>query len=234
MKPSIILLAAFAASALPSAAAIIIYNQDHPPSTTSLPSGGWGNYKGFGFNYSDPKLSVGYTVPDDAPLATTLLLTDLTVRRAGTSSGTPIGNPSNVLIKVYSSQTPTTGTWVGDSATTGNMAGGIAEENVSFSFGNLELSDSTTYWFYFANADETGNLEIADITFASGRLRVSNHADHTYDSGNLVNGSAQGNWSNQDIAYDAVFSATFAAIPEPSVISLAGLATAALLRRRRH
>lgn len=232
MKSLIPLVAAFAASALASHGAVVIYNQDSPPSETGLPTGGWGNYKGFGFSYADPALSVDYTEPDEAPLATTLDLTDLTVRRAGTASGTPIGDPSNVLLKVYTTQTPTTATWVGDSTTTGNMAGAISETNISFSFEGLTLDSAQTYWFYFANADETGNLPIEDITFASGRLRVTNVADHTYTSGNLVNGASQTNWATQDGAYDAVFQATL--VPEPSIALLGGIGLLGLLRRRRN
>jgi hypothetical protein len=231
MKPALSLITALIASSLASTGAVIIYNQDSPPTPSGLPAGGWGNYKGFSFSYGDSALSADTDGSDETSLPTTLLLTDLVVRRAGTASGGPIGDPSDVLIKVYSTQTPTTASWIGDSVSTGNMAAGISEDNVSFSFDKLALDSEVTYWFYFANAGQTGNLEIEEITFASGRMRVSNHADHTYGSGNVINGATQGNWAAHDGAFDAVFQATF--VPEPTIALLGGIGLITLLRRRR-
>lgn len=209
--------------------AITIYNQDNPPSATGLPSGGWGSYRGFSASFSDASFSVAYTDEDTAPLPATIYLTELSLRHSGSQGGTTTeeGDWTNAIIKVYSSAAPTTGTFVGDSLATVDMSHSGSERNVTFSFSNLALDPSETYWFYFANT--AGNAEPDLIQWTNGRLRVSNDPEHTYSSGNLF-GS---NFGGATTAYDAVFSATFSSVPEPSAALLGGVGALALLRRRR-
>lgn len=222
-------LALFAAGALSADGAIVIHNQDNPPTATDLPSGGWGTYRGFSVSFSDAALSTAYTSPDSAPTPGTIYLGELTLRHPGTqgSGSSAPGDWTNALVKVYSSQTPTTGTFVGDSTNVQDMSQAGSERNVSFTFGNLAIDPTATYWFYFSNT--AGNVEPGDQTWTSGRLRVSNNANHTYGSGNLWNAS----FAAQDTAFDPVFSATFSSVPEPSAALLGGLGALALLRRRR-
>jgi len=191
----------------PSSSAIIVYNQNNPPDTENLPSGGWGNYQGLSVVFTDSALTetVGGvesgTSLGDYP---TVYLTDLVVRRSGSAGVT---NANDVLMKVYATQTPTTGSYVGESSNRNNMNGGISETNIAFTFDHLALFPDTKYHFYFADTAE--NEPIGDIAWRQGRLRVSNHASHTYPSGNLISAS----WGNQDTAYDSVFTATFASEP---------------------
>ncbi len=51
----------------------------------------------------------------------------------------------------------------------------------------------------------------------------------TYSSGNLINNA----WGNQDTAFDAVFAATFSAIPEPATTMIGAIGLLIMLRRRR-
>jgi MYXO-CTERM domain-containing protein len=131
------------------------------------------------------------------------------------------------MVKVYTTQTPTTASYIGDSLQTNNLSQSGSERNVTYTFSNLQMTSSQKYYFYFANT--AGNEEIGNVTWAAGRLRVSNNAGHTYSSGNLVNQT----WGNQDTTYDAVFTASFSSVPEPSAALLGGLGLLALLRRRR-
>ncbi len=200
-------IAAVLALAGPLQAAIVVFNQNNPPDTENLPSGGWGSYQGFSVTFTDPALTQvaggieAGTMLGDYP---TVYLTDLVIRRSGSSGAT---DANNVLLKVYSTQTPTTGSFVGESSNRGDMRGGISETNIAFTFDHLALFPDTKYHFYFA--DTADNEPIGDIAWRQGRLRASNHASVTYPSGNLINAS----WGNQDTAYDAVFAATFASEP---------------------
>lgn len=176
---------------------ITVFNQSNPPDATNLPANGAGNYRGFSLKPNDTAFSVtggSLTGPD-------MFLDSLTVRRSSTagSSTTP------VYLKVYTSLTPSTSTWIGDSANTVNMGGGIAETNMTFDFNDLPLQAGTTYYCYFATT--AGNQPLASVNWSTGRLRVSNHSGHTYGSGNLVGTS----WSTADGTYDAVFSAALLA-----------------------
>lgn len=172
---------------------LAIYNQNLPPDGDSLPAGGYGNYRGFSLRANDSALSAdggSLSGPDT-------FLTSLTVRRSSTAGA----GSGAAYLKVYSSQTPSTSTWIGDSTNTANLSGGISETNVTFNFDSLPLQAGTTYYYYFA--DTPGNVAPGSISWTTGRLRVSNNSGHTYPSGNLINTS----WGAADTAYDAVFSA---------------------------
>jgi len=208
---------------------IIVYNQENPPSNTGLPSGGWGTYRGFSVNFSDAALSTDYTPPDAAPTPSELFLFELTLRHAGNQGATPTaptGDWTQVMLKVYTTQTPTIGSYVGDSSNIVNMSYGGVERNETFLFNNVQVDAGTKYYFYFSNTP--GNVEPNDQTWSSGRLRVSNVASHTFTTGNLVNPS----WGNQDTAFDAVFAAEFRAVPEPSSLLLLGAGGVLILRCR--
>jgi autotransporter-associated beta strand protein len=173
--------------------AVIVYNQNHPPDSSDLPGGGYGNYRGFSFRPNDTALTAvggSLTAPD-------LLLSNLTVRRSATAGS----GSGAAYLKVYSSALPSTATWIGDSTNTANTNGGISDANLSFNFNSLPIQAGSTYYFYFANTP--GNLAPGAITWTTGRLVASNKSVHTYPSGNLINTS----WANADTAYDAVFSA---------------------------
>lgn len=212
---------------LPCGAAITVYNQNNPMDATDLPSGGWGTYRGFSVTFNDAAFTTAYTSPDSAPLPSTVYLTDLTVRRSGSSGTGVIGDPQNAILKIYTSQTPSSAAWVADSLNIADMRQGISETNVSFSFDTVSLTAGTKYWFYFGNT--LGDGSVTPITWTTGRLRVSNNASITYGSGNLINTS----FGNQDTAYDAVFVGTFSSIPEPAAALLGGLGLLTILRRRR-
>jgi MYXO-CTERM domain-containing protein len=218
---------ALALFALPAHGAISVFNQNNPMDTTDLPSGGWGSYRGFSVAFNTTALTTTYSAPDTAPLPATIYLTDLTIRRAGTSGTATVGDPANALLKVYTSQTPSPATWVADSTNTGDMRQGVSETNISFGFDTVPLSSSTTYYFYFGNT--LGDGSVTPIAWTDGRLRVSNNSNITYAGGNLINGS----FGNQDTAYDAVFVGTFSSVPEPSIALLGGLGLLAMRRRRR-
>lgn len=225
-----LLLSAFLFAAVPAYGAITIYNQNNPPDATNLPSGGWGTYRGFSVTFNDVALSTDYTAPDAAPTPATVYLTGLTFRHAGNqgAGSTPTsGDWTTAMVKVYTTQTPTTASYIGDSLQTNDLSQTGAERNVTYTFNNFQMTSSQQYFFYFANT--AGNEQIGDVTWAAGRLRVSNNSGHTYSSGNLVNQT----WGNQDTAFDAVFAASFSSIPEPSAALLGGLGMLALLRRRR-
>ncbi len=173
---------------------ITVYNQNNPPDSSDLPSGGYGNYRGFSFRPNDNSLTEdggSLTAPD-------LLLSNLSVRRSATAGS----GSSAAYLKVYSSAVPSTATWIGDSTNTANTNGGISDANLGFSFNSLPIQSGTTYYFYFANTP--GNLDPAAIAWTTGRLAASNKSVHTYPSGNLINTS----WASADTAYDAVFSAS--------------------------
>ena len=176
------------------------FNQSNPPDSSLLVSGGWGNYRGFSVTFGDTALESDTGEPPGNPL----LLQQLVIRRSATSSGTPPGNAAEAMLKIYSSQTPGTATWVADSTNTADLRGGISEANVTFTFESVPLSPSVKYWFYFANTG--GDLPLNQVTWTNGRLRVSNNATHTYPSGNLINA----NWGNQDTAWDPLIAASFA------------------------
>ena len=205
----VLLLAAFAVLAVPTHGEITIYNQNNPPDGEALPGGGWGTYRGFSVRFDDTALSTAYTPPDEVPTPATVYLTDLVLRHPGTqgAGSTAPGDWTNARLKVYTTQTPGTASYIGDSLNTNDMSQAGAERNVTFSFASLPINTGTTYYFYFANSE--GNLPIGEITWTSGRLRVSNDPSHTYGSGNLINAS----WGNQDVAFDAVFAATFSSSP---------------------
>jgi autotransporter-associated beta strand protein len=173
---------------------LTVFNQNHPPDSTALPSTGHGNYRGFSLRPND----TAFTVNGGSITAPDLILSSLTLRRSATAGS----NSSNaVYLKIYTSQTPGTATWVGDSTNTGNLSGGNSEANVTFDFASLPINAGSTYYFYFANTP--GNLASSAITWNTGRLRVSNDAGHTYSSGNLINTT----WGSADTAFDAIFSA---------------------------
>lgn len=225
-----LLLSAFLLAAVPAHGAITIYNQNNPPDATDLISGGWGTYRGFSVTFNDVALTTAYTAPDATPTPATFYLTDLTIRHAGNqgSGSIPIsGDWTTAMVKVYTTQTPTTTSYIGDSLQTNDLSQTGAERNVTYTFSNLQMTSGQKYYFYFANT--AGNEEIGNVTWAAGRLRVSNNAGHTYSSGNLVNQT----WGNQDTAYDAVFAASFSSVPEPSATLLGGIGMLMLLRRRR-
>lgn len=173
---------------------LTVYNQSNPPDASNLPSGGFGNYRGFSFRPNDTALSTvggSLAAPD-------LLLGNLIVRRSASAGS----GSAAAYLKVYSSATPSTATWIGDSTNTANTNGGISDTNLSFNFNSLPVQAGTTYYFYFANTP--GNLAPNAITWTTGRLVASNNSGHTYTSGNLINTS----WASTDSAYDAVFSSS--------------------------
>lgn len=221
------LLLALSCLTLPGHAAISIYNQNDPPNTTDLPTGGWGSYRGFSVTFNDAALTTTYTSPETAPLPATIYLEELIIRRAGTSGTGVVGDPQNARLKIYTSQTPSSLTWVGDAINTADMRQGISETNITYSFDYIALSADTKYWFYFGNTEGDGS--VTPITWTTGRLRVSNNANVTFTSGNLINTS----FGNQDIAYDAVFVAKFSSVPEPAAAFFGGIGLLTLLRRRR-
>ncbi|MGA0845919.1 MAG: PA14 domain-containing protein, partial [Luteolibacter sp.] len=156
---------------------------------------GVGSYNGFSVQFDDSSLSL-----DGGEIGISdLVLNGLSVLRAGQSGNT---GATAVYAKIYTSQDPSTSTWVGDSLNTVNLTGGISDLVVGFQFDGLALSSATRYYIYFA--DESGNLEPNSIRWRRGRLRVSNQGGITYPSGNLINST---NWSNVDTAYDLVFTA---------------------------
>lgn len=211
-------------------AAITIYNQSNPPDTTDLPSGGWGTYRGFSVSFADAALSTDYTAPESAPTPSTVYLTDLVLRHSGNqgaSPATPTGDWTDALLKVYTTQTPSTASYVGDASNSNDMSWGGSERNVTFTFDFLPIDPAATYYFFFSNT--AGNVALADQTWTSGRLRVSNNANVTYGSGNLINNS----WGNQDTAFDAVFAASFSSIPEPAATMIGAIGLLMMLRRRR-
>jgi hypothetical protein len=225
-----LLLFTFLFAAVPAHGAITIYNQNNPPDATDLPSGGWGTYRGFSVTFNDVALTTAYTAPDASPTPSTLYLTDLTIRHPGNqgAGSTPTsGDWTTAMVKVYTTQTPTTASYIGDSLQTNDLSQTGTERNLTYTFSNLQMTSGQKYYFYFANT--AGNEEIGDVTWAAGRLRVSNNANLTYSSGNLVNQT----WGNQDTAFDAVFAASFSSVPEPSVTLLGGIGMLLLFRRRR-
>ncbi|MBP7275402.1 MAG: hypothetical protein KBA51_04280 [Kiritimatiellae bacterium] len=213
---------------------LVVYNQNNPPDATDLPGGGWGTYRGFGVNLTDVALSLdatgahtGTTLGDYA----TVFLTGLTLRHPGSqgaASSAFAGDWSTALVKIYTTQTPTMGTYVGDSTNTQDMSQTGVERNAAYTFNNIALDPTQTYFFYYSNT--TGNVDPASVIWTAGRQRVSNNAGHTYASEGLV---ARATFGDQDPAYDAVFSATV--IPEPATLSLALVfGAAAVFHRRRH
>ena len=229
MKNSLLLCSLLLAAA-PAHGAITIYNQNNLPDATDLPTGGWGTYRGFSVTFNDVALTTAYTAPDSSPTPSTFYLTDLTFRHAGNqgAGSTPTsGDWTTAMVKVYTTQTPTTASFIGDSLQTNDLSQSGAERNVSYTFSNLQMTSSQKYYFYFANT--TGNEEINNVTWAAGSLRVSNNAGLTYTSGNLVNQT----WGNQDTAYDAVLAASFSSVPEASSALLGCIGMMLLLRRGR-
>ena len=176
------------------------FNQSNPPDTAQLVSGGWGNYRGFSARFNDAAFESDTGVPPGNPL----LLQQLVVRRSATASGSVPGDPANAILKIYSSQTPGTATWIADSTNTADVRGGVSEANLTFTFPSVPLDPTVQYWFHFANTP--GNLPIEQVTWTNARLRVSNHAAHTFSSGTLVSAA----WGNQDTAWDPLLAATFA------------------------
>ena len=174
--------------------ALVVFNQNNPPDASNLPSGGYGNYRGFSFRPNDTAL----TTLGGSLAAPDLLLSNLSVRRSASAGS----GSAAAYVKVYSSATPSTATWIGDSTNTANTNGGISDANLSFNFNSLPIQAGTTYSFYFANTP--GNLAPAAITWTTGRLVASNNSGHTYSSGNLVNTS----FAATDSSYDAVFSSS--------------------------
>jgi autotransporter-associated beta strand protein len=173
---------------------LTVYNQSNPPDASNLPSGGFGNYRGFSFRPNDTALtSVGGSLA-----APDLLLGNIVVRRSASAGA----GSAAAYLKVYSSATPSTATWIGDSSNTANTNGGISDTNLSFNFNSLPIQAGSTYYFFFANTP--GNLALNAITWTTGRLIASNNSGHTYSSGNLINTS----WASTDSAYDAVFSSS--------------------------
>lgn len=230
MKLAKLLFALICATASTSFGAVIIYNQNNPPTTGT----GNGVYGGFSVAFNDAALSTTFTAPDAGPtLSNPIYLTDLTLRR-GTAGGTaPSGDPTNALLKIYTTQTPSAASFVADSTNTLSFSTTAGEANLTYNFNSVALNPATTYYFYFANT--TGDGSATPITFTAGRLNVSNAAADTYTSGNLINPART---AAADTAYDAVFSASFNStpVPEPSSIALAALAgigVLALRRRRR-
>ena len=176
------------------------FNQSNPPDTAALVSGGWGNYRGFSIRFNDDALDSDTGVQPGNPL----LLQRIIIRRSATASGTLPGNPANAILKLYSSQTPGTTTWIADSTNTADVRGGISESNLTYTFDSVALDPTVKYWFHFANTP--GNLSIGQVTWTNARLRVSNNTGHTFSSGNLVNST----WGNQDTAWDPLLAASFA------------------------
>ncbi len=224
--------AILATAAAQSVAAIVVFNQLNPPDGTGLPSGGWGTYRGFSVNFNDSALDqTADGLESGTALAdySTVFLTSLVIRHSGSQGAqpaAPTGDWTDALLKVYTSQTPTVASFVGDATTRNDVSWGGSERNITFEFDFLALDPGTTYYFYLSNT--AGNVDPADQSWTSGRFRVSNDATHTYPSGNLINNA----WGNQDTAFDAVFAATFSSIPEPGV-ALSGLLGLLLLARRR-
>lgn len=221
------------ATALCSQAAITAFNQSNPPDASGLPSGGWGTYRGFSITFTDAALSQsadGLETGNVLSDYTTVFLDAMVLRHSGNqgpSPSAPTGDWTDARLKVYTSQTPTVSSYIGGSSNANDMSWGGSERNVTFNFGLLALDPTTKYYFYFSNT--AGNVDPAEQTWTSGRLRVSNNSEHTYSSGNLINNS----WGNQDTAFDAVLAASFSSIPEPTVALLGGLGLLQLLRRRR-
>lgn len=179
---------------------LTLFNQSNPPDAAQLVSGGWGNYRGFSIRFNDAALSSDSGIQPGDPM----LLQQLVIRRAATASGTVPGDPANAILKIYTSQTPSTATWVADSINVVDVRGGLSETNLTFAFPSVALDPNVQYWFHFANTP--GDLPIEQVTWTNARLRVSNHASHTFSSGNLVSGT----WGNQDTAWDPLLAATFA------------------------
>lgn len=229
----LILIAAVAFTASVNAE-IVIYNQNNPPDGTALPSGGWGTYRGFYALLDGFDLSVD-TTGDEAGKSlgdfATIYLTDLVLRHSGNQGGSPTapnGNPTNAVLKIYTEQTPSTGSFVGDSLNTNDMSWAGSERNVTYTFDNLALDPTQEYFFYFANT--LGNpADIGDVEWTDGRLRVSNDAGHTFSPGNLINAS----FGDQDTAFDAVFALHASSIPEPGTLAFFGLAGLLHFLRRR-
>lgn len=227
-------LAVLVALCTAASASLVVYDQSNPPDTDGLPSGGWGTYRGFSATLSDTALSQAASgLEEGTTLADyeTVFLTGLLLRHAGSQGAAPAaptGDWTQAWLKVYTTQTPSAASWVGDSAEYNDMSYGGEERNVAYSFNNLALDPDTKYYFYFANT--LGGGDVADVTYSSGRMRVSNNVDHTHD-GNLYNPS----WGAQDTAYDAIFAATVSSVPEPStfVLVAAGCGVALMARRRR-
>lgn len=204
-------------------AAVVIYNQNTPPDNSGLPSGGWGTYRGFSVNFSDVALSTSYTAGETSTPAT-INLTQLAVRHAGSQGSPPNGNSANALLKVYTTQSPTQASFVGDSTNRNDLTQTGTERTVTFDFAQLSLNTSQTYYFILAETEGDGSS--TPIEFTGGRLRVSNDANHNY-SGNLISAT----YGTADAAFDAIFAATF--VPEPSAALLGALGVLGLLRRRR-
>jgi hypothetical protein len=174
------------------------FNQSHPPTSLASGTGSVGSYRGFSIRFDDTALESDSEQPATNPL----VLARMTIRRGASNASLP-GDPANAILKIYTSQTPSPATWVADSTNTADVRGGISEDNVAFHFDSVELDPETKYWFHFANTP--GDLPNNQITWTNARLRVSSSPDHTFSSGNLVNGS----WGNQDTASDPLISATF-------------------------
>lgn len=222
---SVFILFAVLLSASLAQAEIIIYNQNNPPDASDLPSGGWGTYRGFYMLPDGFDMTIETTGADAGKSIAdfdTVYLTDLIIRHSGSGGSSPTaptGDPTNAVMKIYTEQTPGTGSFVGDSLNINDMSYGGSERNITYNFDNLALDPTRNYYFYFANT--SGNpADINDVDWTDGRLRVSNDAGLTFSPGNLINPS----FGDQDTACDAVFSLQASSIPEPATIGFFGLA----------
>ena len=183
------------------------------------------------------------------------------VDRAGSSAGAELGNSGAATVGTGTG-IQSGSILAGGTATTGADAGGFLTEDVLFGFNNTNTAGvvggtgaadatnaaavTTGLEFSIALAD-IGNPAVGDeirIHAAYGNGDNNFHSNQTLgglpaDTGNLGgdgSGNFTGNLSGIDFnnfAGDQFFSITVTAIPEPSGLSLLGIASIALLGKRR-
>ena len=218
-----------AGSAFANAAVVSNINGTLTNPTEQLPDGGFGAY--YGFSFTLPGTIAG--IESD-----TVVLDSIEFVRA--YSQTP-GLAETAWLNIYSSDTPSTDGYLGQSDSATNTASVGSSRNdaewssaVSFNGSSIELTLGTTYYVFFSSAEDTGADYAAGSNIVKAALRLGKTDSGTVTlTGSDVaytgtNGSSQGN------GWLPAYKVTVSAVPEPSAFGLlAGLGALALVASRR-